>query len=381
MHVPDRRALALILCGFAFSAVAAPPAPASHDAWEPKHTWVFAVGLVRWKDKQSFDAFPKKGRLEPQLVDTFKSRGVPADHISYLQDEQATQAHIEHAFHDLLARTAREDMLVVYFQGHGYWDQKSGQHYFACFDCDDHHTWAVNAIFDFIEREFRGGKALLIGDCCGSGGLCSAAAKRKDAGARVSYACLASSFRNNSSTGAWTFTASVIKGLRGDPVVDLNGDGTIELDELIRYAEAEMAFIEAQRAVFAVTGSFDKHMSLEHASGKRDPDAGRHVEAKWDDGRWWKAETLGGAPKDGKVHVRYVDDDSTGWVKPTDVRTWKPPHHEVGTHVVARVDDDDDKRWHPGTVIRAFEGLDEVHFDDSKHFADEWVSPDRVKVK
>jgi hypothetical protein len=353
-----------------------PAIRAAADVWEPKKTWVFAVGLVHWKDKQSFDSFPKKGRLEPALLDAFKERGVPADQIVYLQDEKATQAHIERAFRELLGKTGRDDMLIVYFQGHGYWDAATGKHFFACYDCDDTHTWAVDAIFDSIERDFKGSRAMLFADCCGSGGLCSAAVKRNT---HIAYACLASTFRNNSSTGAWTFTECLIKGLRGDPVVDLNGDGTIELNEFIRYAEVEVAFIEDQRSVAVTTGDFDTHLRLERATGPHDLAVGRHVEAKWDDGTWYKAEIL--AEKDGKIKVRYMDDDSMATLPANQVRAWKPSPLPVGTRVVARVDDDEDKKWHPGKVVRTFENLQEVHFDDAPKLADEWVPKDRVKAK
>jgi hypothetical protein len=37
--------------------------------------------------------------------------------------------------------------------------------------------------------------------------------------------------------------------------------------------------------------------------------------------------------------------------------------------------------WHPATVIRTYHGLFEVHFENAEKFADQWVSPDRVKAR
>ena len=67
-------------------------ANAQHHAWDPSHTWVFAVGLVEWKDKDSFDSFPAENRKDVVLVDTFRKRGVPPSQIVYLQDRAATTA-------------------------------------------------------------------------------------------------------------------------------------------------------------------------------------------------------------------------------------------------------------------------------------------------
>src|SRR5690349_20684882 len=82
---------------------------AAAETWEPAKTWVFAVGIVHWKHKHEFDSFSKKERLESKLLEAFKKRGVPAGHITYLEDEKATEANIQSALHDLLLKTRRDD--------------------------------------------------------------------------------------------------------------------------------------------------------------------------------------------------------------------------------------------------------------------------------
>src|SRR5436305_7682289 len=77
--------------------------------WDPHHTWVFMVGLVEWKDKDSFDSFPAENRKDTVLVDTFIKRGVPASQIVYLQDKAATTANVEKRFADFLRRPAVGD--------------------------------------------------------------------------------------------------------------------------------------------------------------------------------------------------------------------------------------------------------------------------------
>src|SRR6185369_11000377 len=88
--------LALLTVTFASSARA--------ETWNPQKTWVFIVGLVTWKDTESFDSFPGQNRKDTVLVDTFKKRGVPAEQIVYLQDAEATTSIVESRFAEFVKR-------------------------------------------------------------------------------------------------------------------------------------------------------------------------------------------------------------------------------------------------------------------------------------
>ena len=83
----------------------------------------------------------------------------------------------------------------------------------------------------------------------------------------------------------------MLKGWRGDPVVDLNGDGAIEWQEMGRSAELDMAFIERQKSMFQATHGFDRRMKLAAASGPRRPRLGERLEAKWHD-NWYRAQVI-----------------------------------------------------------------------------------------
>ena len=117
----------------------------------------------------------------------------------------------------MLARTGQGDTVFVYFQGHGNRDIKkdgSSSYYFINYDAkdgDDNSYWYMRNVFDEIDRHFKGSQAIIIGDCCCSGGLLTEAKKRKS---HVAYACLASVFAHNSSTSAWTFTEAIVRGFK-----------------------------------------------------------------------------------------------------------------------------------------------------------------------
>src|SRR5689334_9046350 len=94
-----------------------PPTP--NLGWQPKHTWLLVVGLLEWKYPDYFASFPKENRRDQMLVDFFREQGVPDKQIVYLQDKQATTKKIQQTFEQHSAAVGADDLLVVYFCGHG----------------------------------------------------------------------------------------------------------------------------------------------------------------------------------------------------------------------------------------------------------------------
>src|SRR6516162_6147276 len=98
-----RRRPPLLLC-LALASWALVPAPLVRAAprWDVRRTWVFAVGVLEWKEADLFHPFPKEGRKDVELVRLFRARGVPAKQITFLKDKEATQPRIRQALVRLL---------------------------------------------------------------------------------------------------------------------------------------------------------------------------------------------------------------------------------------------------------------------------------------
>src|SRR6267142_2492271 len=255
--------------------------------WEPARTWVFAIGCMEWKFDHKLNQ-SKKGRQDTVFVETLKARGVPAGQIVCLVDKQGTIAAINKQFTDMLKKTNKGDFLIFYFQGHGNRDVNGtrSRYYFVNYDArdgNDNSFLYMDLVFDLIEANFKGSHVLVTADCCCSDGMLEEARKRKSG---IAYACLASVFAHNGSTGDWTYTKGLVKGFRGDATMDRNGDGTVTLGEISQAIELEMAHIEKQKSSFLTVNGFDPAMKFANAKKKKKhPDVGKFVQAH-QDGKW-----------------------------------------------------------------------------------------------
>ncbi|HWB08356.1 MAG TPA: agenet domain-containing protein [Pirellulales bacterium] len=367
-----RVAIGLLWAAVAF---AAHRAPAQQD-WRPEKTWLFAVGVLEWKDGKDWPAMEsaKKDRRDVQLVEHFKAQGVPESRVAYLQDRHATLRRINTALEDMLSKTAPGDTLILYYTGHGFRDRAKRRVYFANYDATrGRDAWPVDEMFDTIERRFRGQQALLLADCCFSGALADEALRRRSP---IAFGCLCSSFSHNTSTGNWTFTDLLLGGLRGSPLADENGDRVIEWEELGRWSMREMAFIERQKAVFATGNQFDPRFKLAPARGTRTGRSGEHVEVQWQN-KWYRAQVLGSRGEELKVHYVGYADSWDEWVPPERVRPFRPPGFKPGSPVSVKWEG----QWYPATVRRAWYGLHLVHYDNYSNEWNEWVGPDAIKER
>lgn len=376
LHLLPRLAAGLI----AIAACTNPaPSRAEELDWKPARTWLFAVGLLEWQHPEIWASFPDAvaNRSDVQLVEHFRKAGVPAKQIVYLQDKKATKARIQEEFVKFLDQTDEGDLLIFYFAGHGYRDRKTNQTWLAQYDAADKNAsgWNVKSVFQLIEDHFYGDRVLLLADCCHSGALCEEVAKRQDSD--YTYAALTSVYSHNSSTGNWTFTDSLLAALRGDPRVDGDRDGVIELNEVGEYAEQEMAFIEGQKAMFCAGSEFPKNAKLTAVNGSLKKRVGERAEA-FVDGKYWKVKIIDADANRVKVHYIGYGDDEDAWLAPRQLRAYQPVLFPAGAKIQARAEDGD---WYPASVLKSWYGLHFVHYDGYDSTWDEWLGPGAVRAR
>lgn len=348
------------------------PAPAQDLGWEPQKTWVFAVGVLSWKNADMFGSFPVKNRRDAALVDFFKENGVPDSQIVYLQDQKATQQRIDNAFTEQLAKLRPDDLLIVYYAGHGTKSEDGNDVYLASYDAgDDVDGWSINSIPGKI-KESKGSRVLWFIDCCYSGQ--AALAITKQAGGPA-YACVTSSAASESSTEHWTFTEALLDAVRGVSYVDLNHDGAVTLAEFAAHVEADMNAAEEQRATFASTKGFDPGMVLARAETPANPRIGERAKARDSYSDWYACRIIDA--RDGKLKIHFIgyEDDEDMWVGPEDLKPITSVRYATGTKVEVLWK----KQWYPATVLQAKDGSHLIHYSDYESKWDEWVPSRRIR--
>ena len=152
--------------------------------------------------------WPDKNREDARMVALYQQRGVPADHILFLKNEQCTKAALVKQFQSFLKKPQAGDTLIFYYAGHGdrHYDSPQRPVFFVTYDVKN--EWGVAEILGAIESNFKGSNLILTADCCYSGGLSEAMAKRHEP---FNVAVFTSAQPTSESTGNWTFTTCLPK--------------------------------------------------------------------------------------------------------------------------------------------------------------------------
>lgn len=350
-------------------------------AFPPERTWLFVAGLLEWQDAESLDSFPKENRQDAAMVKTFQEAGVPDNHIVYIQDKKATLENLQKELTALLERIPKDGVLIFYYAGHGYEDKANGTNdaFYAPWDASDQvGGWSMRGVVEQIHAKFRGGRALLLADCCHSGAMVETArqlAKLHKDGPAV--AAVSSSSAWESSTGDWTFTEAFIDAMQGRPWIDLNGDGNCTLGEFANFAVQEMGSFQSQHASFVVPDTWPETAALAQVKGPRGGRIGERLMARAE-GEWWNGRVIG--EKDGKFLVRFVGyfEDDDMWLtgealKPLD----KPRRYAAGDLVDVLWEN----KWWPAKVVEGNGGSYLVHYIDYGSEWDEWATPDRLRPR
>ena len=341
--------------------------------WQPNKTWVFVVGVLSWKNSDMFGSFPVKNRRDNTLVDFFKQQRVPDSQIVYLQDKQATQRRIDSAFAEQLKKVGPDDLLIVYYAGHGTKSDDGNDVFLASYDAgdDDVEGWSVNSIPGKINAS-KCSRVLWLIDCCYSGQAGLAIAKQSKGPA---YACVTSSAASESSTEHWTFTEALLDALRGVSYVDLNHDGAVTLTEFAKHVEADMNAAEEQRATFAHTKGFDAELVLAQAKPLANPRIGERAQARDSEGDWYACRIIDARGEKLRIHFIGYEDDEDLWVAPEDLQPIKSVTFAKG----AKVEVLWKKQWYPATVLQAKDGVHLIHYTDYEAKWDEWVPSRRIR--
>lgn len=285
-------------------------------AFNPNRTWVVAIGLLEWKDAETWAPFSKQNRRDTQIVKAFANLGVPADHLVLLQDKAATYKALRATVKSTLARTRPGDTLIFYYAGHGYHDGRA----FYMVPYDGYETdslYSQKQLTGDVESLFAGQRVLLVADCCHSGSLANWV-KRGDH--KKDYAALTSSKASESSTGNWTFSDCFLDALHGEGYLDDNHDGVLTLSEVGSELGRHMEFVDKQKARTQYSTRFRGKTEFIKVNPVKRPGEGELVRVKAE-GSVWPARVVERGSKGVLVHwLGNYENYQDVWVKPAQLR-------------------------------------------------------------
>jgi hypothetical protein len=247
----------------------------------------FIVGTLKWKASKMLSEFSQQNRRDKTIVNSLKDLGMLPERISYLADENATGDRILSEFHKMLGRSKPGDCLLIYYCGHGVWDDAEKFVSFCAYDYDGkeggNNHWNTDSIFSDLHSQFKGKQVYMLADCCHSGRLVDIAKSYEQQGKLNFGLCvMTSAIAQIISTGSWTFSDCFVECLRCDCAEDLDGDGIITLEEVMTQMCRSMTLVEGQLADYFTCCKSDKKciMAVSNLS-QEEKESKRQLKAKF----------------------------------------------------------------------------------------------------
>lgn len=359
----------------------APPASASaplspaHPLWSSS-TFAVIAGVLSFQSP-SLAPFSPRNRKDVELYQKLVHRGVPAANMSLLIDEAVTAS----ALRDAIARQASAarpgSTFVFYYAGHGMRDD-AGNPFFAAYDTagDPASTaFSLGDLTRILKSSFRGSRVVLMADCCYSGALKDVAQELSASG--LLTASITSADASNVSTSNWTFTQTILDALAGDPLLDIDRNGTITIGELGSEVADAMKHREKQRHGFSLNGVSPQ---LPWGSAQRAPapssshfKVGAYVEANLD-GKWQPARVVLSDTRQPTLRFYNYSDSSDRRVEVARIRDMRFERHPVGAAIRVYWGG---KIW-DAKVIEADGDFHKITYPGWPAYWDEWVLSDRI---
>jgi uncharacterized caspase-like protein len=286
---------AAVHLGHGSVAAAAPPGPPAARMTSPSKAdvrWALVVGVSNYQDSRipalryaAADAIslyewlvsPKGGRFTPSRV-------------RLLTNQEATSGKIKESLFNWLREALEEDLVVVFFAGHGSPDSPdSNENLFLLpYDADyDHIASTSFPMWDIetaLKRFIKARKVIVMADACHASGVGQAydVARRASRGMQVNSihsalqnlsqvgdgVCILSASDQNQFSqegqkwggGHGVFTYYLLQGLTGE--ADYNRDRTVTLGEIIPYLSEKVRRATGNAQTPTVAGRFDPALSI-----------------------------------------------------------------------------------------------------------------------
>jgi hypothetical protein len=258
---------------------------------EIRQRWAVIIGVSEYEHGgerfSNLRYAAKDGQALAEFLCNREIGGFKRENVLCLFDEQATAENVRHAMFEFLAKADRDDLVMIYFSGHGM-PQPGTQNYFMlCHDTDPAKLastafpmWDIDtALRRFIKAE----RVVVFADACHAGGIAPLAGARGDsdnlANKYLQQVALASpgrliltaseaselSFESEKvGQGHGLFTWFLLQGLRGQ--ADADRDGIVTAGELVEYVRGQVIEASDGKQHPNPSGQYDRNLPLSMAN-------------------------------------------------------------------------------------------------------------------
>jgi hypothetical protein len=223
------------------------------------------IGISRYKNNLKGIPNLKYADEDARAIYDFLQKptggGFARENMLLLQNEQATTATVREALTQFVTRASENDLLLIFFAGHGAPDPFYPQNlYLITYDTNfaemEQTALAMANVGKFVEQNVRSKRVVMFFDACHSAGLSTGGTRdlannlanlylQKLLYAQDGRAIITSSDVNEASresqkwgNGHGVFTYYLLEGLKGN--ADTNGDRLVSVGELFRYVQQKV---------------------------------------------------------------------------------------------------------------------------------------------
>jgi hypothetical protein len=269
-----------------------PMSPANVERNSVGVRWALIIGISMYKDTRipSLRYASRDAQSFYDWIVSPQGGAYAPSRVMFLQDNEATAAAIKDALFNWLGEALEEDVVTVYFAGHGspQSPDDSDNLFLLPYDVDYERIsstafpmWDIETA---LKRFIKARRVVVIADACHSGGVGQSfdVALRSNRGVKVNgisnglqnltavgegVAVISASDANQFSKesqewggGHGVFTYFLLQGLRGE--ADYNKDSHVTLGELIPYLSEQVRRATKNSQSPTIAGKFDPALSL-----------------------------------------------------------------------------------------------------------------------
>ena len=261
--------------------------------WVPSNKigqkWAIVIGISDYKYSNS--EFNDLKYADKDAEEFYKFLLTPAggnfskEHILFLKNDEATKEKVEYALFDFLNRTIEEDLVIIYFAGHGAPHPNNPENlYFLTYDT--HPEKIASTAFPMwdietaLERYIKAQRVVIIADACHSAGVAQRGKRdfsgsqnqvnkylqelAKSGKGRAIFTASEASEQSLESKdwggGHGVFTYFLLEGLKGK--ADFNNDGIVTLGEVMDYTDENVRRETGSSQHPDTAGMFDRNLPM-----------------------------------------------------------------------------------------------------------------------